>query len=148
MHRWLMSIVLLAACARLPSDWGNAAVAENFTQSECTGNLGDLATRGGEQFTVQQTGEGRLRIEYRNAHFRCEQRVTGYVKRNGSAVDVLVQPSDMSPSSVAKCACLYTIQLEVPRLAPGTYAITLHRRGDSRNPPEPVRIGSEQVMVR
>jgi hypothetical protein len=94
-------------------------------------------------------GEGRLRVEYLDAHFRCDQRVTAFAKVTGSNVDVLVQPVDMSPSAVAKCDCLYNIAFEVPRLAAGTYEVTIHRRWDQRHSPsEPVRIGSARVGVR
>lgn len=149
MRRFLVSLALAAACAQLPPEWGSAAVAENFTQSECVGNLAELESRGGERVAIREAGDGRLRIEVRNAHFRCEQRVTGYVRTNGSAVDVLVQPADMNPSSVAKCDCLYDLTLDTPRLAPGTYDVTVHRRRDNRNSPnEPVRIGGDRLTVR
>lgn len=49
--------------------------------------------------------------------FRYAQPVTGYVRVSGNAVDVLVQPADMNPSSVSKCDCLYDISLHIPRLA-------------------------------
>ena len=148
MRRFLVSLVLFAtACSQLPSEWASANVVENFTQSACA-PLPELEARGGERLAVQPAGTGRLRVEYRNAHFRCEQKVTAYAKVNGSAVDVLVQPADMNPSSVAKCNCLYDIAFEVPGLAAGTYDVLLQRRWDDRNSPnDPVRIGATRVTV-
>lgn len=149
MRRWMISIALLGACTQLPAEWRSADEAEGFTQSACTANVSQLEPRGGEQLAVQPADGGRLRVEYHNAHFRCEQRVTGYVRVSGSSVDVLVQPADMNPSSVAKCDCLYDVRLEVPRLGPGTYDVTLHRRWDNwPKAKEPVRIGSRRVTVR
>ena len=142
-------IALLAACAQLPAGWNDAAVAENVTQSECKARVSEAAPGGNEELAVRQAGPGRLRIDYRNAHFRCAQTVTGYVRVSGSTVEVLVQPADMNPSSVAKCDCLYDVSLEVPRLGAGTYDVTLLRRWDNRhNVKEPVRIGSERLTIR
>ncbi len=147
----LVSIVLsalFAACTPLPAGWRDAAAVEGFTQSECTGRASELRRRPGERIAAQASGNGRLRLEYRDAHFRCQQRVRGYAKVADGRVDVLVQPVDMNPSSVTKCDCLYDIRLEVPGLAPGTYDVTLHRRTDNwGGPSQLVRVARARVAV-
>lgn len=138
----------LAACAQLPAEWDNASAVENFTQSQCTGNPSDLEQRGGERISVEAVSGGRLKIDYLDAHFRCDQRVTGYVKTGTGTVEVLVAPADMNPAHVAKCDCLYNISLEVPKLPPGTYDVTVQRRWDNRHSVKmPVRIGTKRVTV-
>jgi hypothetical protein len=138
----------LAACTRLPAEWRDAAAVEKFTQSGCTHKAGELRDHPRERVTALAAGQGRLRVEYLHAHFRCDQRVRGFAKVTSATVAVLVQPVDMNPSSVAKCNCLYDIKLEVPRLAAGTYDVTVHRQRDNwHSPSDPVRIGSARVSV-
>lgn len=143
----IFSAVLLA-CSGLPSDWEEASSAANLSQSACTGSPADL-----EQGTRRERIEiravaGGLHVDYRDAHFRCEQRVTAHARRSGSTIEVLVQPADMNPMSVAKCDCLYDIGFEIPNLPAGTYAVTLQRRWDNKHSPnDPVVIGSERVTV-
>lgn len=138
----------LAACIRLPVDWRDAARTEAFEQSACTGDVAELSQRSGPRMTARAE-KGRLLVDYLDAQFRCDQALAGYVKVRGEKVDVLVQPADMHPFTVAKCDCLYNVHLEVPGLAAGTYEVTLYRRWDDRHSPnDPVRVGSGRVTVR
>jgi hypothetical protein len=85
---------------------------------------------------------------YLDAHFRCEQSVEGFLRESGSAVDLLVQPIDMNPTSVAMCDCLYEIVMIVKPLAAGQHDVTLYRRWDAINEPnDPVLIGTAQAQV-
>lgn len=134
----------LPACVRLPMDWRGATRAEAFEQSGCTRTV-ELSQPGRMKAYSE---DGRLRIDFLDARFRCDQKLTGYFKVGGGKVDVLVQPVEMQPLTVAKCDCLYDIHLEVPRVAAGTYEIRLFRRWDNRHSPnDPVQVGSDRVTV-
>jgi hypothetical protein len=137
----------LLACSGLPAEEeGASASAAAVSQSGCIGSLAELE-QGRREHVEIRPAAGRIRFDYRNAHFRCEQRVGAWVRRNGSAVDVVVRPVDMSPAAVAKCDCLYDVSFEVP-LPAGTYDVVVHRRWDNRHSPnDPVRIGSERITV-
>jgi hypothetical protein len=136
------------ACTRVPPEWRDASQAANVHQSDCVGTLADLDQ--GRRERIEVRGEtGALHVDYLDAHFRCEQRVTAYVKVAGVKVDVLVQPIEMHPASVAKCDCLYNIAIDVPRLAAGVYEVTLQRRSDDRQTPnDPATIGRASATVK
>jgi hypothetical protein len=101
------------AAADLPSDWQGAERVTNLIQLDCEGSpleeSNDRATF--------LPGDGSLGVQYDEAHFRCEQDVEGFFKEEGDTLDILVQPIDMHPTSVAACDCLYdiTIAIEPPR---------------------------------
>ncbi len=120
-----------------------------FRQSDCIGSVTELEQRSRRERIEVEGGQGLVRVAYRDAHFRCEQRVAAHASVHGNAIDVVVQPADMNPRTVAKCDCLYDITFEVPRLVPTTYEVTVARRWDERHGAgEAVRIGSASVVVR
>ena len=135
------ALALCAGCAPdLPAGWEDATAIDSLTQSACDGNPY-------ENFDERVEGDissSPLMVQYREAHFRCEQPVEGFYRVVGGAVDVLVQPEDLDPGAVAGCDCLYDIDmsfsLEVD-LAPER--LTLYRRWDNLNDPnEPVEVGT------
>lgn len=139
---------LLVACtsptdgpADLPAEWQDAERIHDLLQRGC----GDSALDGVRE-TLDADGEdGRIAIEYRHAHFRCEQDVEGFLRRAGGRADVLVQPVDMHPQSVAGCDCLYDISMTIP-VEPGSYELTLYRRWDNLNEPnDPIEVDSTTV---
>jgi hypothetical protein len=132
-----------AKSADLPVGW-DAQRIETFTQSLCTGSPYD----GVPEVVNVTAAPGALHISYGSAHFRCSQSVEGFVKLGVGTADVLVQPVDMNPSSVAKCDCLYDLSMEVnvPR---GTYEVTVYRRWDHKSGhDEPLEVGAQSVEVR
>ncbi len=54
----------------------------------------------------------------------------------------------MKPTSVAKCDCLYGVEMDLP--APkGDYTVSVYRRWDHKSgADDPLKIGSEVVTVR
>ena len=84
-------------------------------------------------------------VTYRNAHFRCQQPVCGYAMLEGDAIDVLVQPCEMNPTSPKKCDCLSDVGLAVPK---GVTRVGLSRRWDSaagQESPPVVAIGEIEL---
>lgn len=137
----MLAFLMLAACAPdLPEGWVDAQKIEDLTQSECGGDpYGDYEER------VEASSQGTsLAVDYLEAHFRCSQDVEGWYREGDAAVDVLVQPVDMNPGSVAKCDCLYEITMTVPVAPP--VLLTLYRRWDNLNDDnDPVEVGSVDV---
>lgn len=127
----------------LPPGWEAAERIEELMQMPCGGSA---LTDSGDSADWNTTADG-VSVHYDRAHFRCVQEVEGFVKRGNDALDVLVQPVDMSPQAVAGCDCLYKISMVVP--APkGHYQFTLYRRWDSANKPnDPVKIGGSEVTI-
>jgi hypothetical protein len=141
---WLV-LVLICGCnsSDLPSGWGNARKIANFTQMECSGSPFD----GPAESIKAQGRAGAIDIDYQHAPFRCAQDVEGFVRRSPGHVDILVQPVDMDPRSVAKCDCLYDIVATVSAEA-GEQAVTVYRRSDNINSDnDPVSVGSMDVVV-
>jgi hypothetical protein len=104
-HPWayFACAFVLGACSSsdLPAGWGNAARAKNFVQEVCPNSGADFSNEHAS-FTG---GTGSIGVDYQDAHFRCEQNVEGFFKAAGGTVDILVQPIDMHPGSVAGCDC-------------------------------------------
>jgi hypothetical protein len=139
----------LLSCARLSPEWADAAAnsVANLTQSACNGSVAELDQGRDERFLVT-SGAGRLIVDYHDAHFRCEQSVQARASVSGTSIDIIVQPADMTPASVAKCDCLYDIHFEVPNLPADTYEVSLRRRWDERHgTAEPLLIGTTRVIV-
>lgn len=126
----------------LPSGWEGATLIEGFTQKACEGSPYD-----GPAAVVTTVGiPGAVSIDYEHAAFRCSQDVEGYVRRSDGAFDVLVQPVEMDPDSVAKCDCLYDIVMDIPAEA-RAYTVTLYQRGDNKSGQGLERVGSDMVRV-
>jgi hypothetical protein len=86
-------------------------------------------------------------LDYKHAPFRCSQDVDGYLRRSEGKLDILVQPVDMDPDSVAKCDCLYDITADI-EAQPGSYTVTAYRRGDNwAGGNEVVKAGSDRAKV-
>jgi hypothetical protein len=129
--------------ADLPQGWEGARHAKNLVQEVCPSSM-DFSDEGAA-FTG---GAGNIGVDYRQAHFRCEQDVEGFFKTAGGGVDILVQPIDMHPAAVAACDCGYNITFVVDPVPAGTMLTTLYRRWDAiNNPNDPVRIASAEVVV-
>jgi hypothetical protein len=116
----------------LPPEWAGA-LAVNLTQSPACSPV----TAPGAQETIEVPAwEPSLSIRYRQAHFRCEQKVCGFVKQDGDLFKALFQPCDMDPTTVAACDCGYQIDTVVPgAVSAGLKALEVYRRWDNRNQP-------------
>jgi hypothetical protein len=138
----------LVACAAesgpdLPEGWADAERIESFEQSQCSRSA--LSAGAPAEAMEWNADDAGLKVDYRNAHFRCEQAVEGFVRRSSDAIDLLVQPVDMVPTAVAGCDCLYGVSMELQAL-PGEYTLKLFRRWDNLNDPNPlVEIGTARV---
>ena len=144
-----MACVALAGCGDgadgrdLPAGWEAAERVEELRQAPCGGSPLFEFT---EELEASAAESG-IAVNYDHAHFRCAQDVEAYVRRASGALDLLVQPIDMNPSSVAACDCLYDITMHVPA-ARGDYRLKLYRRWDNMNSPtHPVKVGEATVSV-
>jgi uncharacterized protein involved in high-affinity Fe2+ transport len=153
MSTLLLSGAVLCACAcagenagpraDLPQGWEQATLIEDFHQSACNGSPYD----GTPEAMTASANENSVHIAYEPAHFRCAQTVQGFVKKGAGTVDVLVQPVDMNPASVAKCDCLYGLDMNVPADS-GGYSITVYRRWDHKSGADsPLQIRSETLVI-
>ncbi len=129
----------------LPPGWEDAQRMVTFAQSACTGS--PSMPGGATESIAVTTGQGSVGVAYHDAHFRCDQTVEGFVKVGGGHLDYLVQPTDMNPSSVARCDCLYEITM-TSFVASGPETVTVYRRGDHRSgDASAAQVGSASVIV-
>jgi hypothetical protein len=141
----LSSLACSGSRPDLPAGWEDAQAVTNFTQAACGGSVGPGSPS--ESIDVD-AGQGSVNVEYHNANFRCDQAVEGFLRMSPKSVDFLVQPTDMNPSSVAGCDCLYEITLaaSVPE---GPTTVTVYRRWDEKSGnTNPVEVGTANVTVR
>jgi hypothetical protein len=129
--------------ADLPQGWETARLIEDLHQTACQGSPYDGTP---EAMTASPSGRS-IHITYEPAHFRCAQTVQGFLKLGTGNVDVLVQPIDMNPATVAKCDCFYGIQMNV-QVESGRHSVAVYRRWDHKSGADsPLEIGSESVTV-
>jgi len=139
---------LLVGCAPdLPEGWQDAESVDDFTQDECDDTGGTDPDEVETTVTATADDPG-LRVVGEGVFFRCSQDVEGFFRTRGDAVDVLVQPVDMNPRSVAKCDCSYRIEAGIPEEPPAT--VNLYRRSDHHGqdegePNDPTLVGSAEV---
>ena len=130
-----------AGSADLPAGWEDADRIPVLTQTECREAEGDPV----EAISAVSGPDG-LRVEYLQAHFRCAQAVEGFFRETDGGLDLLIQPVEMNPESVAKCLCRYDLGMSLS----GNDAdeVTVYRRWDNLNRDnDPVRVGSAPVAA-
>ncbi len=138
----LLVLALTACSPDLPAGWESAEPLP-IVQSGC----GRSALDDHDERLELAAKAGAIQLAYKDAHFRCEQEVEGFLKKSGATFEVLVQPRDMDPSGVDKCDGLYDITAELSASA-GAATVKLFRRWDDINEPnQPVAIGSAEVAV-
>lgn len=116
---------------------------DGLQQTACNGSPYDGTP---EAMTASANGRS-IHVTYDPAHFRCAQSVQAFLKLGAGAADVLVQPVDMNPAAVARCDCLYGVEMDFP-VAGGVYSVTLYRRWDHRSGADtPLQIGSASVTI-
>ena len=116
-------ILALAAChwgADLPAGWEDAESVDDFSQNRCKDDAYDTGAPEAMSATVGDPG---IRVTGDPVHFRCDQEVEGFYKADTETVDVLVQPADMNPRSVAKCDCSYRVEAGIPEDPPATVTL-------------------------
>jgi hypothetical protein len=133
----LAVVALVAGCGSdsvdLPEGWAGARPVA-LTQSECNNSVLPMAP---PETVEARTWGPPAEIAYHNAFFRCAQKLCAYRHDFGDVAQILVQPCDMDPDSVAKCSCGYEVGLSVDS-SPG--AIEVHRRWDNLNRPNPAML--------
>ncbi len=134
---WWLSLV--GCGADLPAGWEDAEPVASLSQGECAGSPYDT----GVVVEVEADfGADPLEVDASNVHFRCEQDVEAFWKQDGATVEVLVQPIDMNPSVVARCDCLYDLEIVVGSPEGEVSEVVVWRRWDALNDPnDPVEVG-------
>ena len=123
----LTLLVLLGACQPdLPDGWEEAIAVDDFSQDECDDTGGTPPDV--EATVTASEDEPGIRLVGEDVRFHCSQEVEGFYRTTSEAIEVLVQPVNMNPSSVVKCDCYYRIEAGIPEDAPAT--VSLYRRSD------------------
>ena len=146
--RVLPMLLLLTACGGedgpdLPVGWEEAELLVDFGQSACAGD----PTEGARDVEINGAiNSGAIRITWTNAVFRCEQDVEAYIRREGTTIDLLVQPVEILPEEVARCDCYYDLDAGF-NVADDLSAITFYtRRDEVGGPSSPNRVGTLTVQ--
>jgi hypothetical protein len=132
----LAAAALFGACgADLPAGWEGADPVDALVQRDCDGNpYEDYTSTVSADF-----GESPLAVSVGDVPFRCAQAVSGYWRVVEGDVEVLLQPTDMKPSGVAGCDCLYDVDVAIALeddVEPDM--VRVFRRWDVLNDPNPV----------
>ena len=129
-----MIVATIMACAPdLPPGWEDAERVASLSQTPCEG---DPYGEHDERVEVDFSGAP-VQVDYKEAHFRCAQDVEAFARIEGAALDLLVQPIDMDPKVVAGCDCLYDIAMSVAEYPGVPDRVSLYRRWDDWNEPNP-----------
>jgi hypothetical protein len=153
--RKILQIVVVAANAlaascgggssdALPAEWSGAH-ALTIQQSACRGD-GSFATA---TFDVTATG-GVIEGALNGASFRCQQSACAYVVDSGATTRVLVEPCDLHPTNVPRCACLFDLTFALPARADRT-AVEVYQRSDfygATTPPVATLLATAPILRR
>ncbi len=136
-----MLVALLACATDLPEGWETSERVTDFAQTPCDG--GDAST-----FSGSVTSDGNaVTIEVRPVSARCDQALEGWWQASGSSDgEVLVQPVDMNPASVAMCDCgPVAVSFRVPTSTISTFDV--YKRDDRHGTvePQPYLLGEVRV---
>ena len=94
-------------------------------QSQCLGN----ATGVNLTPNVHWSTDGKA-LHVEDARFRCNQSVCAYLDASSVEAKVLLQPCEMSPSTVARCDCSYSFDVPVS-LPKTTSHVSVELRSDA-----------------
>ena len=94
-------------------------------QSQCSGN----ATGSTLTPNVHWSTDGNA-LHVEDARFRCNQSVCAYLDASSKEAQVLLQPCEMSPSTVARCDCGYSFDVPVT-LPQASRSVTVELRSDA-----------------
>jgi hypothetical protein len=140
---------LLAGCGgeegpNLPVGWEEATLLIDFGQTACLGD--PLDDPEATQEINASLLSGSARITWTNALFRCEQDVEAYIRRDGTRVDVLVQPVEILPEQIARCDCYYDLDMSF-NVDDSLTAIGFYTRNDEiGGPSSPSLVGTLTVQ--
>jgi hypothetical protein len=132
-----------AACSAsgpdLPAGWKTANAVQHLSQGACAGSGEDPAA---PPEALEVTSSAPLAVVYHHARFRCQQAVEGFVRTGPDHIDFLVQPVEMNPQTVARCDCLYDIELG-GETAPDVKMVAVYHRWDHVGNPvsDPTLVG-------
>lgn len=136
------ALALGAGCADLPEGWEDAQPVDALVQSACLGDVSVTTTNGeitvDRRIEVEMTSRDPLTLEVSRASLRCDQAVEGFWQVDGDTVEVLYQPKEMHPKSVAKCTCPYDLSITVGSLSPTPSSAAVYARGDAYGDDDPV----------
>jgi hypothetical protein len=137
--------VLAASCSggpndTLPAEWSGAqslATQQSACRSDGPSNTPTV--------DITETAAGVAGTL--SAWFRCPQSVCAYVMDSDATSRVLVQPCDLHPTNVTKCACLFDVTFTLPARAART-DVEVYERSDfygATTPPVPTLIATKPV---
>ena len=124
----LLAIFCTACLPDLPSGWEDAKPIDELQQSECEGDPYEAEDNDESSLTGGIENE-ELQLQYSKATFRCDQAVEGFHMIEDGKLSILIQPQEMNPSMVAKCDCLYDIDISIIGLE-DINTIDVYKRSD------------------
>lgn len=133
---------MFAACGPgLPAGWASAERLAS-TQQACQ----SVGPGEGPAATFEaKAAAGGAAVSFGHVTFRCAQPVEAFVRRANGRVDVLLQPEDLSPSSVARCMCRYDVDLSVSASGRGTWS-GFTRQDDVGGAQAPEQVGASVAL--
>ena len=135
-------VTLLACAPDLPEGWETAERVTDFAQTPC-----DKANTSTFYGAVTSDGDS-VTIEAQPVSARCDQALEAWWQATGSGGgEVLVQPVDMNPASVGKCACgPVAVSFRVPTTTLSTFDVYKRDDRHGTDDPQPYLLGEVGVL--
>jgi hypothetical protein len=89
-----------------------------------------LAGASAKPVVTVMPGTGSVSVQVAGATGRCDQQTVGWVRSSAVELELLLQPSDMHPTAVGKCATAYDLKTTVPAPS-GTLTLVVSLRSDA-----------------
>ncbi|MCB9638102.1 MAG: hypothetical protein H6728_00105 [Myxococcales bacterium] len=147
-----VSLLFTVFACVAPSDPNNGTVLQASSIQQSTCNASDINQtpgdpEGKESYTLTPKGN-QIEISYKNAPFRCDQKVTWEAALSGQVVTATVRPEDMDPTTVARCGCRYDVSAMIGTLSQGKYTIKIvHKTDNYGSPSTSQEVHSEDVQI-
>lgn len=148
--RWVSCVGMLVCTCVLwacQAPEGSTLKVSEFSQGACSKNLPLIPQSPGGTVDVKASG-AYIWVTYKQAHFRCEQKVQFYVDQEDSVIKVTARPIDMNPSVVAGCDCQFDLSAKVGPFPAGNYQVEVYHKTDNYgSPSQTTKVSSVAVTL-
>lgn len=141
----LGALVFVTFCVSCGVDLEQSVV--SFEQGDCVKNL-PLIPHSPTQDVIIGTDGLYIKLTYKKAPFRCEQKAKFVVSQEKNVLKVTARPVDLNPTVVASCDCKFDLTGKLGPYQSGDYTVKVFHQTDNYGSPSKTKeVHSEKVTL-